>query len=135
MDDRYHIWRVPLVGKASKERVGEVVIDAYTSLIVADKSTSPNMLEARLLGRTVISQPKNKKMKLAYEFEEPIMYTTGAFIQPMKLTKENGREVWFWVVSEFDGDAFYDGDVHNPKECGDTIEELLSTEPEIDAQP
>ena len=31
VDDRYHIWRVPLVGKASNDRIGEVVIDAYTS--------------------------------------------------------------------------------------------------------
>jgi len=40
-----------LVNKASQERVGEVVIDAYTSLILEDKSTSPEILEARLLGR------------------------------------------------------------------------------------
>jgi DNA modification methylase len=38
VDDRYHIWRVPLVGKASNDRIGEIVIDAYTSLIVEDKS-------------------------------------------------------------------------------------------------
>jgi DNA modification methylase len=51
IDDRYHIWRVPLVGKNSKDRVGEVVIDAYTSLIVQHKTTSLDVLEARLLGR------------------------------------------------------------------------------------
>lgn len=51
VDDRYHIWRVPLVNKTSKERMGEVVIDAYTSLIQEDKSTNPEILEARLLGR------------------------------------------------------------------------------------
>ena len=52
VDDRYHIWRVPLVGKASQARIGEVVIDAYTSLIIEDKSTGPEILESRLLGRT-----------------------------------------------------------------------------------
>ncbi len=51
IDDRYHVWRVPLVNKASKERIGEVVIDAYTSLIQEDKSTNPEILEARILGR------------------------------------------------------------------------------------
>jgi DNA modification methylase len=51
VDDRYHIWRVPLVNKATQERLGEVVIDAYTSLIVENKSTAASVLEARLLGR------------------------------------------------------------------------------------
>jgi DNA modification methylase len=51
VDDRYHVWRVPLINKASGERIGEVVIDAYTSLILEDKSTSPEILESRLLGR------------------------------------------------------------------------------------
>jgi DNA modification methylase len=51
IDDRYHVWRVPLMSKASKERIGEVVIDARTSLIIQDKSTSAKNLEARLLGR------------------------------------------------------------------------------------
>ena len=51
IDDRYHIWRVPLLNKASKERIGEVVIDARTSLVLQDKSTAVAALEARLLGR------------------------------------------------------------------------------------
>lgn len=51
VDDRYHIWRVPLINKANQEKIGEVAIDAYSSLILEDKSTSPEILEARLLGR------------------------------------------------------------------------------------
>lgn len=51
VDDRYHIWRVPLLNKGNKERIGEVVIDARTSLILEDKSTAPEILEARRLGR------------------------------------------------------------------------------------
>ena len=51
VDDRYHIWRVPLVKSGTKERIGEVVIDAYTSLVALDETTAPNVLEARLLGR------------------------------------------------------------------------------------
>ncbi len=51
VDDRYHVWRVPLLNKASKELIGEVVIDAHTSLILENKSTAPGVLETRLLGR------------------------------------------------------------------------------------
>lgn len=51
VDDRYHVWRVPLLNKANRNQIGEVVIDARTSLILKDKSTSPIVLEARLLGR------------------------------------------------------------------------------------
>lgn len=51
VDDRYHIWRVPLVKVGTKDRIGEVVIDAYTSLISANETTAPDVLEARLLGR------------------------------------------------------------------------------------
>ena len=51
VDDRYHVWRVPLISRDSQQRVGEVVIDAYTSLLLADKSTDPDVLEARLLHR------------------------------------------------------------------------------------
>lgn len=61
VDDRYHIWRVPLLGKKSKDRIGEVVIDAYSSLIVEDKSTSREVLESRLLGRNSNSKAKTKK--------------------------------------------------------------------------
>lgn len=52
IDDRYHVWRVPLIAKSSGERLGEVVIDAYNSLILESKSTAAAILEARLLGRT-----------------------------------------------------------------------------------
>jgi DNA modification methylase len=51
VDDRYHVWRVPLINKVSQARIGEIVIDAFTSLILEDKSTSSSVLEARLLGR------------------------------------------------------------------------------------
>jgi len=51
VDDRYHIWRVPLVKPGAKQRIGEVVIDAYTSLVTVDETTAPAVIEARLLGR------------------------------------------------------------------------------------
>ncbi|MBI5292158.1 MAG: site-specific DNA-methyltransferase [Chloroflexi bacterium] len=50
VDDRYHIWRVPLCNPQNV-KVGEVVIDAYTTEILYDKTTKPEMLETRLLQR------------------------------------------------------------------------------------
>ncbi|MBN1995603.1 MAG: site-specific DNA-methyltransferase [Anaerolineae bacterium] len=63
VDDRYHVWRVPLLGRDSQERIGEVVIDAYTSLLLQDKSTSPDVLEARLLHRHNSPQKSPLKKK------------------------------------------------------------------------
>ncbi|GGD72583.1 hypothetical protein GCM10011514_40850 [Emticicia aquatilis] len=50
VDDRYHIWRVPL--KSLKgETIGEVTIDAITTLVNDKKSSQKDVLESRLLGR------------------------------------------------------------------------------------
>jgi len=57
VDDRYHIWRVPLVKPGAKKRIGEVVIDAYTSLVTVDETTAPSVIEARLLGRNELDTP------------------------------------------------------------------------------
>lgn len=61
VDDRYHIWRVPLLSSATKDNVGEVVIDAKTSLILEDKSTKQDVLESRLLGRKSPDVTKGKR--------------------------------------------------------------------------
>lgn len=58
IDDRFNIWRVPLKSVAG-EKIGEVVIDAITSLIDSDKTTDKGILENRLLGRSV-GRPKVK---------------------------------------------------------------------------
>lgn len=60
VDDRYHIWRVPLLNAATQERIGESVIDAYTSLLQEDRSTAPRVLESRLLGRSENAPPAAK---------------------------------------------------------------------------
>jgi DNA modification methylase len=49
VDDRYHVWRIPLTAKADNTRVGEAVIDAYTTELIHEKTTKPAMLETRLL--------------------------------------------------------------------------------------
>jgi DNA modification methylase len=46
IDDRYHIWRVPLV--AGAEKVGEIVIDARTSLVQSSRSSSSQVVADRL---------------------------------------------------------------------------------------
>lgn len=53
------------------------------------------------------------------------LFTTGAFIRPQKITDKNGNETWVWVVSEFIDDTFFDGKICNPREDGETIQELL----------
>ena len=48
-----------------------------------------------------------------YCFDDPVLYTTGAHIQPLKVVDRRGKETWFWVISEFIDDTFLDGDVFN----------------------
>ncbi len=60
VDDRYHIWRIPL--KHGKKPIGEIVIDARTSLIDEQKTTTKRVLEARLLGRDLVKEEKTHKM-------------------------------------------------------------------------
>ena len=61
VDDRYHFWRVPLTRRGTTERLGEIVIDARTSLIQEQQTTSVKILEARLLGRA--DEPKKAVSK------------------------------------------------------------------------
>jgi DNA modification methylase len=50
IDDRYHVWRVPLLSSTTNERVGELVINARTSKVNAVKSTAQAILRDRLHG-------------------------------------------------------------------------------------
>lgn len=61
VDDRYHVWRVPLLSHSSAQRIGECVIDAYTTAIDSEKSTRTKMLEARLLMKETNELPKKKE--------------------------------------------------------------------------
>lgn len=60
IDDRYHIWRVPL--KHNRKAIGEIVIDAKTSLIDEKKTTSKQVLESRLLGRKQEKEEEKQKI-------------------------------------------------------------------------
>lgn len=60
VDDRFSVWRVPLLSK-SGERIGELVIDAITTFIDRTKTTEKEVLENRLLGRVDRKKSKVKK--------------------------------------------------------------------------
>jgi DNA modification methylase len=66
VDDRYHIWRVPLCNAVSGSKIGEVVIDAYTTAIVHEKTTSPAMLETRLLKKDEARTKKQRRTPTEY---------------------------------------------------------------------
>lgn len=48
IDDRYHVWRVPVLTEANARRVGEVVIDARSAEIRAEATTRSTLLHSRL---------------------------------------------------------------------------------------
>lgn len=66
IDDRYHCWRVPLCAK-SGDKVGEVVIDAYSTEIIAAKTTRPDILTARLLKQDETKLIEFKQSKREYK--------------------------------------------------------------------
>jgi len=66
VDDRYHIWRVPLLKLHTRIRIGEVVINSFTTEILTNKSTRPEMLEARLLGKDEERILKSKQSKIDF---------------------------------------------------------------------
>ncbi len=75
VDDRYHIWRIPLLPAAGGPKIGEAVIDAYTTEILLEKTTRPEMLEARLLKKDEARLTK-KRRDLTYPVS-PLRNTIG----------------------------------------------------------
>jgi DNA modification methylase len=60
VDDRYHVWRVPLLSQHTDTKVGEIVIDARTSLVLGNKTTRPDVIESRILGRDDTPRPSRR---------------------------------------------------------------------------
>lgn len=48
VDDRYHIWRVPLLGPDASSRVGELVIDAMSGVVDPSKSSVLDTVRDRI---------------------------------------------------------------------------------------
>lgn len=64
VDDRYHVWRVPLLARESGGTIGEVVIDAKTSLVQSKRSSDPESVSARLaqeMGAKSPTKPRSRK--------------------------------------------------------------------------
>ena len=66
VDDRYRIWRVPLLRQLDDARIGELAIDAYNTVVLHEKSTKPEMLEARLLKKDEVRAEKKRKNDAKY---------------------------------------------------------------------
>lgn len=63
IDDRFNIWRIPLISKGA-ERIGEIVIDALTTFVDISKTTSKEILENRLLGRSDTHKKPRREVKV-----------------------------------------------------------------------
>jgi len=66
VDDRYHHWRVPVCAE-NGNKIGEVVIDAYSTEIVLAKTTKPEILTARLLKQDETKLIENKRENHQYK--------------------------------------------------------------------
>jgi hypothetical protein len=61
------------------------------------------------------------------EFQsEPQIFTTGAFLKPMKVNDNEGKVIWIWYVSEFIDSSFKDGEEFNPKDNAVSFDELVT---------
>ena len=69
VDDRYHIWRVP-VRSTTGLSVGEVAIDAYTTEILPAKTTQPDIITARLLQQDENKVKRKRKKKKEYKLSQ-----------------------------------------------------------------
>lgn len=66
VDDRYHLWRVPLLRQLDDARIGELAINAYNTAVLHEKSTKPEMLEARLLKKDEARAEKKRTTGIKY---------------------------------------------------------------------
>lgn len=85
IDDRFNIWRVPLKSKDGAA-IGEVVIDAITTLIDTAKTTPKDLLENRLLGRSDVSL--KRKLKSGETPKVSTLRNTVGFGDSEELLKE-----------------------------------------------
>ena len=53
------------------------------------------------------------------------IFTTGAFLQPMKVKDVKGNDFWIWAVDRFEDASYYDGNEYNPLPVAGSLEELL----------
>jgi DNA modification methylase len=63
VDDRYHVWRVPLLSASSTARVGELVLDARSGTLDTARSTDVATVRARL-ARPVTGRPARSRSRV-----------------------------------------------------------------------
>ena len=63
------------------------------------------------------------------------IYTTGAFLAPLKVRDSDGAVVWIWAVSQFDNDTYLDGEICRPVVIAKASEKLLLPDSENDDTP
>ena len=56
--------------------------------------------------------------------QDPVIFATGAFLKPVKITLD-GKSVWIWTVTEFIDDSYKDGITYNPNEFAESKGKLL----------
>ena len=56
------------------------------------------------------------------------IYTTGAFLTPLKVTDDEGNPQWLWAVTSFDDSTYLDGECCHPVESAETVEKLFWTD-------
>ena len=61
VDDRYHIWRVPILHAIGEERLGEITINARTGVIDEIRSSSLEMIVERARGAAATPKKRRKK--------------------------------------------------------------------------
>ena len=73
-------------------------------------------------------EESNKIFKTKQLLKTSTIYTTGAFLFPVKVIRDNGNPEWLWAVSQFEDDSYLDGKICDPVESAETIEQLLKTD-------
>ncbi|MEB8123852.1 MULTISPECIES: DNA-methyltransferase [Staphylococcus] len=94
IDDRYHIWRVPIL--YSNETIGTYIIDAFTGNIVKDRSTKLELLIERKNSIKPIEQKKHTNKKEKYIISDlPNMLINGDSTEELEKLPENSVDLIF----------------------------------------
>jgi DNA modification methylase len=62
VDDRYHIWRIPII-RGRNERLGELVFSAKTAAFDESRSTNLELIQTRLAQQAIEEKPKKRQSK------------------------------------------------------------------------
>ena len=73
---------------------------------------------------------KNSSSDICMLLKRSNIYTTGAFLAPLKIRNNDGAVVWIWAVSQFDNDTYLDGEICSPAVIAKASDKLLLTDNE-----